>query len=151
MPHANHTTLPWKNGFMRSTVEAPTLSLQPSPSLLAFVQRQIAQAEPYTGEERRNELRQLLARAVLVYPADEKFSPCGPARVMVIRDISPRGLALVHEEPFDWPLVLVRISIPDIEALLGAVVRWSRPAGPFNSMGCEIHSLFDNAVPSAGR
>ena len=135
---------------MRCTVEAPVLPLQPSPSLLAFVQRQVSQAGPYAGEERRKEPRLLLARAVLVYPADEKFSPCGPSHTMVIRDISPRGLGLVHEEPFDWPLILVRISIPQIEALLGAVVRWSRPAGPFYAMGCEIHSLFDSVVPSAG-
>jgi PilZ domain len=134
---------------MRCTVEAPVLPLQPSPSLLAFVQRQVSQAQPYTGQERRAEPRKLLAKPVLVYPADENFSPSGPPLTMVIRDISPRGLELVHEEPFDCPLILVRISFPEIESLVGAVVRWSRPAGPFYAMGCEIHSLFDNVVPPA--
>ena len=134
---------------MRCTAEAPVLSLQPLPALLAFVQRQVSQAEPYTGQERWEALRQLLARPVLVYPADENFSPSGPSRIMVIRDISPRGLGLVHEEPLEWPLILVRISFPEIEALVGAVVRWSRPAGPFYVMGCEIHSEFDNIVPSS--
>jgi hypothetical protein len=132
---------------MSRTVETPVLSLEPSPSLLAFVQRQVSQAEPYAGKERRANVRKLLAKPVLVYPADDRFSPSGPSRVMVIRDISPRGLALVHEDHLDWPLILVRISLPEIEGLVGAVVRRRIPAGPFYLMGCEIHSQFDNIVP----
>jgi hypothetical protein len=123
---------------MRCTVEAPVLPLQPSLALLAFVQRQVSQAEPYTGQERRAEPRKLLVKPALVYPADEKFNPSGPPRIMVIRDISPRGLGLVHEEPLDCPLILVRISFPEVESLVGAVIRWSRPAGPFYATGCEI-------------
>ena len=132
---------------MRGSVETSVLSIEPPPALLAFVQRQISQADHYAGEERRAENRHFLGKAVLVYPADENFSPTGPSRVMVIRDISPRGLALVHEEQLDWPLVLVRISLPDMESLVGGVVRWTRPAGPFYITGCAIHEQFDSVFP----
>jgi hypothetical protein len=129
---------------MGQPAEMPVLSTQPSPALLAFVQRQVLEAQLYAGPERRSEPRQLLVKPVLVYPADENFSPTGPSCVMVIRDISSRGMELVHEEPINWPLVLVRISLPEIEALVGAVVRWRRPVGPFYFLGCEVHSHFDN-------
>jgi PilZ domain len=124
--------------------QTPALSHQPSPALLAFVRRQVSQAELYTGPERRGGLRQFLVQPVLVYPADEHFSPVGPSQVMVIRDISPRGLGLVHENPMQSNLILVRISLPGIEALLGANVRWTRPAGPFYHIGCDIDAQFDS-------
>jgi hypothetical protein len=76
-----------------------------------------------------------------VYPADENFNPIGPSSAMVIRDISSRGLGLVHEEPVDWPLILVRIPLVETESLVGAVVRWRRAAGPFHAMGCEIQTV----------
>ena len=132
---------------MGRSVETSVLSLEPSISLLAFVQRQISQAEPYNGKERRAESRQLLVKPVLVYPADNRFNPIGPARVMVIRDISPRGLALAHEKDDDWPLVLLRISLPEIEALVGALMIWSRPVGPFYLTGYQIHPEFDSILP----
>src|SRR5262245_45627175 len=125
---------------MGQAVEIPALSPQPSAALLAFVQRQVLQAELYAGPERRDETRQALAKPVLVYPADEDFNPTGPSCAMVIRDISSRGLGLVYEELNDWPLVVIRISLHDDETLLGAVVRWRRPAGPFYSMGCDIRT-----------
>jgi len=136
---------------MGRATDTPVLSPEPSPLLLAFVKRQISQAElAYAGQERRAGFRQLLAKPVLAYPADDRFSPRGPSHVMVIRDVSPRGLALVHEEQLNWPLVLLRISLPEIEALVGAVVRRSQPVGPFYLMGCEIHSQFDNLVSAEG-
>jgi PilZ domain len=132
---------------MRCTDEAPALPFQPSPSVVAFVRRQVSQAELYKGQDRRAELRHLLVRPVLVYPADEKFSPVGPSRAMVIRDVSPRGLGLVHEEPLNLGLILVRISLPEIEALVGAEVRFSRAVGPFYYFGCEIDAQFDSILP----
>jgi hypothetical protein len=113
--------------------------------LVAFVNRQVCQANLYTGSERRGEFRHHLVEPVQVYPADETFSPVGPPTVMVIRDISARGLGLVYEEDlFNSKLILVRISLPRLEAILGATVQWNRPVGPFNHIGCEIAPQFDS-------
>jgi hypothetical protein len=129
---------------MHCATQTPALSHQPSPALAAFVKRQVSQGAPYTGSERRAEFRQLLVKPVLVYPADETFSPVGPSQVMVIRDISSRGLGLVYEDRLQSHRILVRISLPGIEALLGANVQWNRPLGPFYHIGCEIDAQFDS-------
>jgi len=129
---------------MRSASETPALSHQPSAALVAFAKRQVSQAELYTGSERRGELRHLLVKPVHVYPADERFSPVGPPQIMVIRDISARGLGLVYEDLFKSQQILVRISLPSIEAILGANVQWNRPVGPFYHIGCEIAPQFDS-------
>src|SRR5262249_50313156 len=45
---------------------------------------------------------------------------------------TPRRFALAHDAQDDnRPLVLVRISLREIEALAGALIVWSRPVGPF--------------------
>jgi len=129
---------------MRSASETPALSHQPSAALVAFAKRQVSQAVLYTGSERRGELRHLLVKPVHVYPADERFSPVGPPQIMVIRDISARGLGLVYEDLFKSQQILVRISLPSIEAILGANVQWNRPVGPFYHIGCEIAPQFDS-------
>jgi hypothetical protein len=129
---------------MHCATQPPALSSQPSAALAAFVKRQVLQGEPYTGVERRAELRQLLVKPVLVYPADERFTPVGPSQVMVVRDVSPRGLGLVYESWLQSTRILVRISLPGIEALLGANVQWNRPVGPFYHIGCEIDAQFDS-------
>jgi hypothetical protein len=133
---------------MGRSVETRVLSIPPSISLLAFVQRQISQTEPYVQRELQEARRPFLAKPVLAYPADDIFSPIGASRVMVIRDVSRRSFALAHEErQLDWPRVLLRISLKGCEALLGAEVRWNRPIGPFYLMGCQIHPQFDSILP----
>ena len=109
-----------KAGGMQCARETAALSLQPSPALVAFVRRQVSQSDFHTGVERRTEVRDLLVKPVLVYPADEMFSPVGPSQVMLIRDVSPRGLGLVHEDPLDCKRILVRISYPGTEAAFWA-------------------------------
>jgi hypothetical protein len=129
---------------MRWAKETTALSHHPSAPLLAFVKRQVTQTELYAGQERRGEFRHLLVKPVEVYPADEHFSPVGPPQLMVIRDISARGLGLVYEDLFKSQQILVRISLPSIEAILGANVQWNRPVGPFYHIGCEIAPQFDS-------
>lgn len=130
---------------MHCASETPVLSQQPSAALVAFVRRQVSQAELYDGPERRGELRHLLVMPVTVYPADEKFSPLGLPEAMVIRDISTRGLGLVHEAPLECKLILVRFALAEGETLLGAEILWNRPLGPFYHIGCEITAQLDSS------
>ena len=133
-----------ETGRMHCASETPAVSHQASAALVAFVKRQVTQADLDRASDRRAEFRQLLVKPVRVYPADENFSPVGLSQVMMTRDVTRRGLGLVYESPLQSNLILVRISLPGIEALLGARILWNRPVGPFYHIGCEIDARFDS-------
>jgi hypothetical protein len=120
------------------------LSPWPSCALLSFVQRQVAQHQPFTGAERRESHRLLLAMPVIVQGVDEHIEPVGERQAMVVRDFSNRGMGLVHEQPFDHARIVVRLTYPEDGKLLAAEVRWSKPLGPFYHLGCEIVANLDS-------
>jgi hypothetical protein len=111
--------------------------------LLAFAQRQIAQDRAFTGVERRSEHRILLAMPVIVQGVDEQIAPIGEPQAMVVRDLSKRGLGLVHEQPFTHQRIVVELTYPEEGKILAAEVRWSKPVGPFYHLGCEIVARLD--------
>jgi hypothetical protein len=117
-------------------------SLYPSSSLLSFVKRRVAQVEAYHGQEKRSELRCLLVMPVVVQAVDEHIQPVGEAQAMVICDVSPTGLGLVHEHPFHHSRVVVHLSYPEDGKLLAVEVRWSKPLGPFYHIGCQVIGPF---------
>jgi hypothetical protein len=117
-------------------------SLYPSSSLLSFVKRRVAQGEAYHGPERRSELRCLLVMPVVVQAVDEHFRSVDDAQAMVICDVSPTGLGMVHEHPFHHARVIVHLSFPEEGKLLAAEVRWSKPLGPFYHIGCQVIGPF---------
>jgi len=112
--------------------------LYPSPGLLSFVKRRVAQAEAYRGPERRAEERDLLVMPVVVQAVDEQFNPLEEAQAMVISDVSPSGLGMVHERRFSHARIVVHLSYPEEGKLLAAEVRWTKPLGPFYLLGCEV-------------
>jgi len=122
---------------------ASTLSFLPSPALLAFVQRQVAQQQPFAGKERRDLPRLLLAMPVTVQGVDEQIAPVGEPHPMVVRDYSSRGLGLVHEHPFDYSRIVVELTYPEEGKILAAEVRWRKALGPFYHLGCEIVARLD--------
>jgi hypothetical protein len=129
---------------IRETVNTTSASAQlPSSSLLAFVKRQVAQQELYNGPERRADLRHLLVMPVLVLPVDENIRVAGQPQAMVIRDVSPPGIGLVHEFPFDHKRIVIQLSYPEDGKLLACEVRWSRPLGPFYHIGCQVIAKMD--------
>ena len=112
--------------------------LYPSPALLSFVKRRVAQNEAYHGKERRAEDRDLLVMPVVVQAVDEQFNPLEEAQAMVISDISPSGMGMVHERRFAHARIVVHLSYPQEGKLLAAEVRWTKPLGPFYHLGCEV-------------
>jgi PilZ domain len=120
------------------TTIGPTLSPWPSSALLAFVRRQVAGGETYLGDDRRAEPRHLLVMPVIVQGVDDFIAPLGEPQAMVIRDYSGRGLGLVHEQPFEHRRIAVMLTFPEEGTIVAAEVRWSKPLGPFNHLGCEI-------------
>lgn len=122
---------------------AETLSFLPSPALLAFVQRQVAQQNSHTGSDRRDVPRLLLAMPVTVQGVDEQIAPIGEPQPMVVRDYSGKGLGLVHEHPFEYNRIVVELTYPEEGKILAAEVRWRKALGPFYHLGCEIVARLD--------
>ena len=114
------------------------MSPWPSPALLAFARRQVTQQPTPSDLERRTEHRILLAMPVVVQGVDEHIEPVGEPQAMVVRDHSPRGLGLVHEQPFEHKRIVVELTYPEEGTILAAEVRWSKALGPFYHLGCEI-------------
>ena len=128
---------------LSQTATTTGYQLLPSSALLAFAKRQVTQMEVYHGPEKRADLRHLLVMPVLVLPVDDKIRLAGPPQAMVIRDVSPPGLGLVHEFAFEHKRIVVQLSYPEDGKLLAAEVRWSKPLGPFYHIGCEVIAKLD--------
>ena len=121
-----------------ATLIEQRLSPSPSAALMAFVKRQVSYAEPFTGKDRRTVPRLLLGMPVIVQGVENDLSLVGEPRAMVTRDISPRGMGLVYEQPFHHCRIVVRLSYPEEGKILAAEVRWTKPMGPFYQLGCAI-------------
>jgi hypothetical protein len=135
---------------MSTTIERSPLSLWPSRALLTFVERQVCRAEAYYGDERRTEQRVMIAMPVIVQAVDEQLTPIGHPQPMVVRDVTPKGLGLVHEQPFDFERIVVRLSYPEEGTLLAAEVRWNKAMGPFYHLGCEVVKKLERFGPLEG-
>jgi hypothetical protein len=114
---------------------------------LTFVERQVCRDEGYAGPERRSEHRMLLVMPVIVQGVDEELGPLGEPQAMVVRDLTKKGLGLVHEQPFSHERIVVRLSYPEEGTLLAAEVRWNKALGPFYHLGCEVLAKLESFVP----
>ncbi len=92
--------------------------------------------EAYEGAERRNERRRLLAIPVLVTPLDTRLHPVGPAVQMVLRDVSPKGLGLLHTASVNSAYLSVHSAGSDRQVLVRRLR--SRPVGEYFDIGGEI-------------
>ena len=131
---------------MPATINRP-LALWPSRALMTFVERQVSHSEPYAGAERRSDQRLLLVMPVIVQGVSEDLEPLGDPQAMVVRDLTRKGLGLVHEQPFPHTRVIVRLSYPEEGTLLAAEVQWAKPLGPFYHLGCEVVAKLDHFGP----
>jgi hypothetical protein len=132
-------------------IEQPSLSLQPSPLLVAFAKRQVRNAQMHAGPERRNESRELMVIPVVVQPIDEHNFPLAQPLAMVTRDLATRGVSLIHEQRLLYDRLALRFIVQDEEAILVGAVRWKKPVGPFYSCGCEIVGRLDTFPSSLPR
>ncbi|MFC1597119.1 PilZ domain-containing protein [Planctomycetota bacterium] len=115
-----------------------TVAPQPPAELVSFVERQIRSARLYTGVEHRSDKRRLMAMPVLVQPVDEQSNAVGVPFAAMTRDISPKGIGLVHTEPIEPGLLALRMSLEGKEVDLVAAVLWCRALGPFYYAGTNI-------------
>jgi hypothetical protein len=66
---------------------------------------------------------------------DEQGSALGAPFALVTRDISPKGIGLVHSEPMDQTLLALQMYLAGEEVNLVADVQWCRALGPFYYFG----------------
>lgn len=125
-----------------STMLSSTVAPQPPAELISFVERQIRIARPYKGLERRSEKRCLMAIPVLVQPVDEQCNAVGSPFVAMTRDISSRGIGLVHTGPIEHEILALRMWLAGKEVDRVAAVVWCRALGPFYYAGANFVSKF---------
>ena len=118
-------------------IDPPVLRQAPA-ELVSFVERHIRDAQPYADKERRSERRYLMVLPVTAQPVDQQYVAIGAPLAVVTRDISPKGIGLVHTEPIDRTLLALQMSLADEEVNLVADVHWCRALGPFYYFGGEF-------------
>jgi len=135
--------------------------IHPSEEMAAFVdqliQRLIEEGHYYDGPDRRSEKRHVVAIPVRAIPLDDNLRPIGPAFMATTRDISRRGIALIHNEMLMCPLLAVELVDIDGKQMQAAVeVLRCRPVGPYYEIaGTFVTKLYDplqrlKAAPAAG-
>ncbi len=105
---------------------------------------QIQSAAPYSDDERRSEKRYLMAMPVLVQPVDEQSNAVGVPFAAMSRDISPKGVGLVHTEPIEHAMLALRMSLAGEDVKLITAVRWCRTVSPFYYVGAEFVSKLES-------
>ena len=126
-----------------SSSVTPHTGPKPSPELLSFVKRQVRNAQLHRDAERRSENRSSIAVPAVVQPLDKHHQPVGEAFAVVARDISPKGIGLVHTERIDHKLLALQISLGGEEANLVVRVVWNMGLGPFYGIGGEFVAKWD--------
>lgn len=115
----------------------PSRSLVRSPKdVEAFVAQLIRRlAEEglyYAGPNRRTERRHAVALRVRAMPLDDKLQPAGEAFVATSRNISSRGIALIHVEKVTHPYLAVELTDVDGKTFEAAVeVLRCQPQGSY--------------------
>ncbi len=105
------------------------------PELISFVERQVRDAQPFPWREQRLEKRNLMVVPVLGRPVDDAYRPIDEPFWLVSRDISSKGIGLVHMDRFDHKLLALQMSIAGEEVVVIGRVEWQRGTGPFCSTG----------------
>ena len=117
-----------------STIYAP----EPSAQLVSFVEQQIRKAWLNGNVERRSENRCHMTVPVLVQPVDSQHNATGDPFSVVTRDISPKGVGLMHSEPIDQTLLALQMTFADEPANLVAEVQWCNELGSVYYIGCAF-------------
>jgi hypothetical protein len=85
-----------------------------------------------------------MAIPVLVQPVDGQSNAVGVPFAAMTRDISPRGVGLVHMEPIEHGLLALKMSLADEEVNLVADVEWCKALGPFYYVGTKFVSKLED-------
>lgn len=103
--------------------------------------------------ERRHGHRRRAAIAVTLRPWDESAEcAAGPTQEVRVKDVSPRGVAIVHAEPLPYRKVLLTFRAPDgTTASLVARLKWCRfkKSGEYESGGQFLRRIPTPPEPPA--
>ena len=135
--------------------------VHPSEEMAAFVdhliRRLIEEGLYYDGPDRRSEKRHVVAIPVRAMPLDGNLRPIGTGFIATARDISRRGIAVIHNEVLTCPLLAVELADFDGRQIQAAVeVLRCRPVGPyFEIAGTFVTKVYDplsrlKAAPATG-
>jgi hypothetical protein len=116
------------------TARSPRV-LQPPASLVSFVKRQLRDVHLQWDVDRREEERHLMLVSVLAQPVDEQYRALGEPFALVTRDISKKGIGLVHTEPIRDNLLAIQMSLAGEEVNVVVRLLWSKALGPFYYIG----------------
>jgi hypothetical protein len=129
---------------MQCIAKQPILDRQPSPQLIAFVERLNCAVPYFEGLEQRWESRHLIVMQVLVQPIDDERRPIARPLTMVTRDLSTWGVGLVHDQLLSHNRLALRLTVGGDEVLLVGELRWRKPIGPFYLFGCQVTAKLDH-------
>jgi hypothetical protein len=111
---------------------------KPPAELVSFVKRRLRDGHFQRDVDCREEERHLMLVSVLAQPVDEQYRAMGKPFALVTRDISKKGIGLVHTEAITDNLLAVQMSLAGEEVNLVVRLLWSKPLGPFYYLGGEF-------------
>ena len=120
---------------MNDGVSCPTRALEPPAELLDFAERQVRDARHQAADDRRKQRRYLMVIPVTVQPLDGNLQPKGEAFATASRDISPKGVGLLHTDPIERGLVALRLSFGLEDVDIVTEILWCKERGPFYYVG----------------
>jgi hypothetical protein len=120
-----------------ATTQTPIV-LKPHANLVSFVKRQLRDAHLQRDVDRRDAERRPMLVSVVAQPVDEQYRAIGKPFALVTRDISEKGIGLVHSEPIADDLLAIQMSLADEEVNVVVRLRWSKAMGPFYYLGGEF-------------
>ena len=112
----------------------------PPRELVDFAKRQAFNAKVHQGSERRANERYTMVLPVVVQPVDEQFNSVGDIFDVVTRDLSPKGVGLIHLDPIFHEFLALHMILANTEVNVVARVVWRSPLGPFCGTGAEFIS-----------
>jgi hypothetical protein len=118
-----------------------------------LIKRLIEEGHYYDGPDRRKEKRHAVALQVIAMPLTEDLLPAGPAFVATTRDISRNGIAIIHYQPVDSPLLAVQLTDLGGKTFEGAIdLRRCRKIGNYYEIaGQYVTKIYDVLNPGPGR
>jgi len=103
----------------------------PLGEIAAFVKRMTSDAHFYMGTEKRTEARYAISIAVNAFPINHSYEQTGQEFVAVTRDISTRGLALLHTQAVTTKWLAIEAISPQNERIRTVIeVLRCRAIGP---------------------
>jgi hypothetical protein len=120
-----------------ATVRTPNV-LKPPTDLVSFVKRRLRDAHLQRDVDRREEERHPMLVSVLAQPVDEQYRAIGEPFALVTRDISEKGIGLVHIKPIADNLLALQMSLVGEEVNVVVRLLWSKVFGPFYYIGGEF-------------